>query len=98
MYGGRAKAKSAKTRGSSTSEIRLEADPLSETRMISPGFCAKTEGDEIVITRYGRPAGVLIGFSPEDDWLDYQLENDSRFSAPRRAGAKELAGGARRQA
>ena len=39
----------------------------------------EAESDEIVITRNGRPAGVLIGFSSEDDWLDYQLENDSRF-------------------
>lgn len=22
---------------------------------------------------------MLIGFAPEDDWLDYQLENDARF-------------------
>jgi prevent-host-death family protein len=36
-------------------------------------------GEEIVITRSGKPAGVLIGFASEDDWLDYQLENDPRF-------------------
>jgi prevent-host-death family protein len=34
---------------------------------------------EIVITRHGRPAGVLIGFKSEDDWFDYRLENDPRF-------------------
>jgi PHD/YefM family antitoxin component YafN of YafNO toxin-antitoxin module len=34
---------------------------------------------EIVITRHGKPAGVLIGFGSEDDWLDYCLENDPRF-------------------
>jgi prevent-host-death family protein len=34
---------------------------------------------EIVITRHGRPAGVLIGFDSEDDWFDYQLENDPEF-------------------
>ena len=37
------------------------------------------EGQEIVITRHGRPAGVLIGFRSEDEWLDYRLENDPRF-------------------
>lgn len=26
------------------------------------------EGEEIVITRHGKPAGVLIGFKSEDDW------------------------------
>jgi len=34
---------------------------------------------EIVITRHGRPAGVLIGFEDEEAWLDYRLENDPRF-------------------
>jgi prevent-host-death family protein len=35
--------------------------------------------EEIVITRHGQPAGVLIGFASEDDWIDYRLENDPRF-------------------
>ncbi|MEK7231356.1 MAG: type II toxin-antitoxin system Phd/YefM family antitoxin [Pseudomonadota bacterium] len=34
---------------------------------------------EIVITRHGKPAGVLIGFESEDDWFDYRLENDPVF-------------------
>jgi len=33
----------------------------------------------VVITRHGKPAGVLIGFKSEDDWFDYRLENDQRF-------------------
>ena len=37
--------------------------------------------EEIVITRYGKPAGVLIGFSSEEDWIDYRLESDPRFLA-----------------
>lgn len=37
------------------------------------------EKEEIVITRHGKPAGVLIGFESEDDWFDYRLENDPRF-------------------
>ena len=35
--------------------------------------------EEIVITRHGKPAGVLVGFASEEDWFDYQLENDPRF-------------------
>ena len=31
-----------------------------------------------MITRHGKPAGVLIGFETED-WFDYRLENDPRF-------------------
>ena len=39
----------------------------------------EAEKQEIVITRHGKPAGVLIGFKSEDDWFDYRLENDPRF-------------------
>jgi prevent-host-death family protein len=35
--------------------------------------------EEILITRHGRPAGLLIGFRNEEAWLDYRLENDPRF-------------------
>ena len=28
--------------------------------------------EEIIITRHGRPAGVLIGRESEDDWFDYR--------------------------
>ena len=35
--------------------------------------------EEIVITRHGRPAGVLIGFGSEDDWFDYRLEHHPEF-------------------
>jgi prevent-host-death family protein len=34
---------------------------------------------EIVITRHGRPAGILIGFASEDDWFDYRLEHHPEF-------------------
>src|SRR5437762_8638254 len=36
-------------------------------------------GEEIVITRHGRPAGVLVGFQSEDDWFDYRIENHPDF-------------------
>jgi prevent-host-death family protein len=34
---------------------------------------------EIVITRHGKPAGVLIGFESEEDWFEYRLENHPEF-------------------
>ena len=42
-------------------------------------FLRLAEAEEIVITRHGKPAAVLIGFRSEDDWFDYRLENDPRF-------------------
>ncbi len=37
------------------------------------------EREEIVITRHGKPPGLLIGFRSDDEWFDYRLENDPRF-------------------
>jgi PHD/YefM family antitoxin component YafN of YafNO toxin-antitoxin module len=37
------------------------------------------EREEIVITRHGKPAGVLIGFQSEEDWFEYRLENHPQF-------------------
>jgi prevent-host-death family protein len=34
---------------------------------------------EIVITRHGRPAGILIGFGSDDDWFEYRLEHHPEF-------------------
>lgn len=46
------------------------------------------EEEQVIITRHGKPAGVLIGFATEDDWFDYRLEHDPRFLA-RVAAARE---------
>ena len=35
--------------------------------------------EEIVITRHGRPAGVLIGFEDEEAWFEYRLEHHPAF-------------------
>ena len=37
------------------------------------------EKQDVIITRHGKPAGVLIGFNTDDDWFDYRLEKDPRF-------------------
>jgi len=54
---------------------------LSEVKNQLPEYLQMAEKEEVVITRHGRPAGVLIGFESEDDWSDYLLENDPRFLA-----------------
>jgi prevent-host-death family protein len=53
--------------------------PLSEIKDDLSRFLREAEKQEIVITRHGKPAGVLIGFSSEDDWFDYRLQNDPGF-------------------
>jgi prevent-host-death family protein len=42
-------------------------------------YLRAAEREEIIITRHGRPAGVLIGFESEDDWFEYRLENHPEF-------------------
>ena len=39
----------------------------------------QAEKETIVFTRRGKPAGVLVGFTSEDDWFEYKLEHDERF-------------------
>jgi prevent-host-death family protein len=52
---------------------------MAEVKNDLPKYLQVAEGEEVVITRDGKPAGVLIGFADEDDWFDYCLENDRRF-------------------
>jgi prevent-host-death family protein len=58
---------------------RVKEVPLSEIKDDLSRFLREAETQEIVITRHGKPAGVLIGFQSEDDWFEYRLEHDPRF-------------------
>ncbi len=53
--------------------------PLSHVKDDLSRYLREAESRQIVITRHGKPAGVLIGFGSEEDWFDYRLENDPRF-------------------
>lgn len=57
----------------------MKTIPLSEIKDDLSRFLRKAEKEDIVVTRHGKPAGVLVGFASEDDWVDYRLENDPRF-------------------
>lgn len=63
----------------SVRKSRIKEVPLSEVKDDLSRFLREAEKQEIVITRHGKPAGVLIGFESEEDWFDYKLENDPRF-------------------
>jgi prevent-host-death family protein len=52
---------------------------LSEIKDDLSKYLRLAESEEIIITRHGKPAGVLVGFTSEDDWFDYKLEHDPRF-------------------
>ncbi len=63
----------------SVRKSRVKEVPLAELKDDLSRFLREAETCEIVITRHGKPAGVLIGFASDDDWFDYRLENDPRF-------------------
>ncbi len=58
---------------------KVKEVPLSEVKDDLSRFLREAETQDVVITRHGKPAGVLIGFKSEDDWFDYRLEHDPRF-------------------
>jgi prevent-host-death family protein len=67
--------------------------PLSEVKDDLSKFLREAEKQQIVITRHGKPAGVLIGFESEDDWFDFRLEHDPRFLERVEAARKSLRAG-----
>jgi prevent-host-death family protein len=67
--------------------------PLSEIKDDLSRYLHEAERQEIVITRHGKPAGVLIGFESEDDWFEYRLENDPRFLGRIEKARKSLRAG-----
>jgi prevent-host-death family protein len=54
---------------------------LNEVKDDLSKYLRLAEKEEVLITRHGKPAGILIGFASEDDWFDYRLEHDPRFLA-----------------
>lgn len=58
---------------------KMKEVPLSEVKDDLSRYLREAETRDVVITRHGKPAGVLIGFKSEDDWFDYRLEHDPQF-------------------
>jgi prevent-host-death family protein len=66
---------------------------LSEVEDDLPKYLRLAEKEEVVITRQGKPAGVLIGFESDDDWFDYRLERDPRFLRRVKAARQSIRSG-----
>ena len=67
------------TRGFKRSVKPSREVALAELKDDLSRYLRLAEDRDIVITRHGKPAGVLIGFESEDDWFDYRIEHDPRF-------------------
>jgi prevent-host-death family protein len=63
---------------------------LSEIKDGFSKYLKLAEKEDVVITRHGKPAGVLIGFHSEDDWFEYRLMKDPRFLRRIEAARKSL--------
>ena len=68
---------------------------LNEVKDDLSRYLRLAEKEEVVITRHGKPAGMLVGFPSEDEWFDYRLEHDPRFLARVRTRVPEPARGQR---
>ena len=66
---------------------------LSEVKDELSKYLRIAEKEEVVITRHGKAAGVLIGFKTEDEWFEYRLQNDPRFLQRIEAARQSLADG-----
>lgn len=67
--------------------------PLTEVKDDLSKYLRLAEGEQILITRHGKPAGVLVGFGSDDDWLEFQLEHDPRFLRRIEQARQSLRGG-----
>lgn len=66
---------------------------LSEIKDDLSKYLRLAETEEVIITRHGKPAGVLVGFASDDDWFDYKLERDPRFLSRIAQARKSLQAG-----
>jgi prevent-host-death family protein len=57
----------------------MKSAALNEVRDELSRYLRIAEQENVLITRHGKPAGILIGFASEDEWFDYRLEHDPRF-------------------
>lgn len=58
---------------------KMKKVALSEVKDDLSKYLRIAESEDIVITRHGKPAGVLIGFKSEEEWFEYRLESDPHF-------------------
>lgn len=57
----------------------MTAHTMTEAKNDICAIIRESEKEEVVITRHGKPAAVIIGFTDDDAWFDYRLEHDDTF-------------------
>lgn len=67
--------------------------PLHQVKDDLSRFLHEEEGEDIVITRPGKPAGLPLVLESENDRLDHRLESDPRFLERVAAARRSLGAG-----
>lgn len=55
--------------------------PIEEIKNDLSGYLEIAEKEKVVITRDGKPVGILIGLEDTEDWWEELLLRDPRFEA-----------------
>jgi len=71
----------------------MKSVALSEVKDDLSRYLRIAAEEEVIITRHGKAAGILIGFASEDDWFDYRLAHDPRFTRRIEAARASLRAG-----
>ena len=66
---------------------------LNEVKNELSKYLHVAEKEDIIITKHGKPAGILVGFKDEDDWLEYRIENDPTFLSKIERARKDIRSG-----
>jgi len=57
----------------------MKTHTMTEAKNDICAIIREAQDQEVLITRHGKPAAVIVGFQDEDDWFDYRIEHDERF-------------------
>jgi len=85
--------KRKRSAGSPKKAPRRHSVPLAEVKDDLSRYLRIAESEEVIITRHGKPAGVLIGFATEEDWIEYRIENHPEFLDRVEKARSDLAAG-----
>ena len=89
----RSSRKPTPKRGSTSRAPQPRRVALAKVKDDLSRYLRLAESEEVVITRHGRPAGVLIGFGTEEDWFDYRLAHHPEFVRRIRKARADIAAG-----
>jgi prevent-host-death family protein len=57
----------------------MKTHTMTEAKSDICSIIREVEKGDVLITRHGKPAAIVIGFKDDDDWFDYRLEHDEKF-------------------